>query len=124
MTIMNRPNPITTISKDLDSRDDTDSSNLETYITDLEANQLDRPASIVAILNRINAQYPADIGTAIEAYIKDLESKQQAVSQTDGKRPLFDSENPPVWSYQRAKQRELHHQERAAREWKMLNNYL
>jgi hypothetical protein len=64
------------------------------------------------------------MGVTLEAYIYDLETKQQIVSQEDDKTPSFDPENPPVvWSHKRAMQREQHRQERAVKKWKMQNNY-
>jgi hypothetical protein len=104
--------------ENLDSGDDADLGAV------VEAKQRDRPAPIVAILKRISSQYPADIGTTLELYIYDLETKQQIVSQEDDKTPSFDPENPPVvWSHKRAMQREQHRQERAVKKWKMQNNY-
>lgn len=116
MTVANRPNPIKTILKTLDSGDDPYSAELEIYIAELEAKQPVRPSRITAILTSIGLQYSADIETTLEAYISDLESKQQTVSQESDNDP----ENLPVWSHERAKKRAQHRRERAL---KKLNNY-
>ena len=119
-----RPTQISTILTTLGSGDDAEySTELEAYITELEAKQPIRPTRIAVILDSIGSQYSAEMGTVLEAYITDLEAKQQVVSNEDDKTLAYDPENPPVWSYQRAKQRKQHRRERAAREWKMQNKY-
>jgi len=120
MTATNRPKPIKTILKTLDSEDDPYSAELEIYIAELETKLPVRPSRITAILTSIGLQYSADIETALEAYITDLEAKQQLVSNGAEKASPYDPENPPVWSYERAKQRKQHRRERAERK---RNNY-
>ena len=120
MTQDKRPTQVSTILTTLGSGDDPYSVELETYIAELETKQPVRPSRITAILTSIGLQYSADIETALEAYITDLEAKQQLVSNGAEKASPYDPENPPVWSYERAKRREQHRRERAKRK---RNNY-
>ena len=114
MTVANRPTQITKILENLNSLDD------ETYITELDSKQSNRPASIVKFLKRIKSRYSIDIAVALEAYISDLENKQQVLSQND-KTASYDPENPPYWSHARAEQRAQRRREREVN--KILHNY-
>lgn len=80
--------------------------------------QSDRPAQIVAFLNTMAANYPADIAS-LEAYIAGLEAGQQTVT-ANNILSLWDPENPPEWSHQRTVERAKRRRERALRK---LNNY-
>ena len=125
MTYHKRPVQIDSILKTLDSGDEADfGTELETYIAELEAKQPVRPSRIVTILVNIGSQYPVEMKAHLDAYITDLEAKQQVQLEEENEVQAYDPENPPVWSYERFMRRQKRRQERAARTWKMLNNYL
>lgn len=114
MSHVNRPTQISTILETISSGQDKKiSTELESYIADLEAKQPNRPARIAEILRSIGAQYPAYIEDSLEVYIADLESSQQPVKPSIN-RHGWDSDNPPIWSHERAMQREHHRKERAS----------
>lgn len=52
---------------------------LKSHIVDLNAQQPNWPAHIAEILERIGAQYPADIEGSLEAYIAGLELDQHPI---------------------------------------------
>jgi hypothetical protein len=80
----------------------------------------ERPSKITASLKIISAEFPADVVAALEAYIEALEANQvKPLPEADG---LNTSEQviQPIWSHQRAREREEHHRERAL---KKLDHY-
>ena len=81
--------------------------------------QTDRSTQISETLKNISLQSPADIGASLKAYIAELDAKQQ----TAAKASIWDLENPPVWSHERAMQRSNHHEERARLRWRQENKY-
>jgi hypothetical protein len=72
-----------------------------------------RPAQIAMILKTISSAYPVDVGAALEAYISDLETRQQAVLPGHDQTSSWDPNNPPIWSHQRSLERDQHRRERA-----------
>lgn len=116
MKYMDRPIQINTILKTISAHDDTDfSTELETYIGDLESKQPDRPTRIVAILSQIETQYPAEMGISLETYISELEARQQTVASDNNFTPSWDANNPPLWSHARVVRREQQIRQRAVR---------
>jgi hypothetical protein len=121
MTQITRPSQIAAVLRTLSSGDGKAlGTELETYIAELEAKQPDRPTRITAILQSIGAWHPADIMTALETYILALEAKQHSAPSDTIQTPLWDPNNPPVWSHQREVERQQRRRERAL---KKLNNY-
>lgn len=121
MTQITRPTQIATLLQTLTEGDGKAlGTELETYIADLEAKQPDRPTRITAILKAIGATHPADIMAILETYVVALEVKQQPAPSNTIQAPLWDPNNPPVWSHQRQVEREQRRRERAV---KKLNNY-
>jgi len=109
-----RPAQITAILETIGSGDDAAiSAELETYIADLEAKQPHRPARIATILSAIGSQYPPNIGISLAVYISDLEAKQQPALPEEKHTPVYDPNNPPVWSQLHIAEREQHRRERA-----------
>jgi hypothetical protein len=102
-----RPTPITTLLQTLESALRTD---LEAYIADLEAKQPIRPARIAEILQLMDSQSTSASVPLLEASLMELEVKQQYQIPVV---PTWDPQNPPVWSQQRTRERELRRQERA-----------
>ena len=94
------------------AKTNTGSIELETYIAELEARQPTRPTHIISILSDIDSQYPADIVFALETYIANLESNQQATKPKQ-KTPVLEGESAPIWSHKRAEQRRQRRQRRA-----------
>jgi len=122
MKSINRPTPITTILKTISSGPDAAiSTQLETYIADLEAKQPDRPKAITEILSVIGTHYTVDVQAALEAYIADLEAKQQPITQVKNQ-AAFKANDLPVWSQQRTAEREQHRHERALLKQMMIND--
>jgi hypothetical protein len=60
------------------------------------------------------------MGISLEAYISDLEAKQQAVPPEQKQTFVWDPNNPPLWSHQHQVEREQHRREQAL---KKKNNY-
>jgi hypothetical protein len=119
MKSINRPTPITTILNTISSGSDAAvSTQLETYITDLEAKQPDRPKAITEILSMIGSRYTVDSQAVLESYIANLEAKQRPIKN----QAAFDANNPPIWSQQRTAEREQHRHERALLKQMMLND--
>ena len=79
-----------------------------------------RPAQIATILKTVGSEYPADVGTTLEAYISYLEAKQLAILPNDDYAPSLYPDNPPKWSHVRAVERENRRRIRALRRQ---NNY-
>lgn len=73
-------------------------------------NQTDRPTQIAAILKTIASEYPAGMGASLEAYISNLEAKQQAMP------PSKDASiRGPVSLHWQAAKRKQQRRERALR---------
>ena len=123
MKSINRPTPITTILNTVSSGSDAAiSTQLETYIADLEAKQPDRPKAIIEILSMIGSRYTVDLQAVLETYIANLEAKQQTAAPLKALPPALDPNNPPVWSHQRTAEREQHRRERALLKQMMIND--
>jgi hypothetical protein len=109
MEQLKRPDYVTKILEKVGSAENSENTAvLATYILDLESKQPDRPTRIATILNAITSQYPTDMGLALETYVGKLESHQQTIQPNQKKTPVWDVENPPIWSHQRAEQRRHH----------------
>ncbi len=74
---------------------------------------LERPAQITKILKTIDSQYPADISASLEAYISNLEARQQTFRSGNFQTSTWDPENPPIWSHQHQVAREQHRRKQA-----------
>ena len=73
--------------------------------------EVKRPASIIAILERIRVQQSPDVIKTLDVYLSSLETQQLAV---DPQQPSqeFDTDNPPNWSHQRGKERASYRRQR------------
>ncbi len=113
MTFTHRPSEVTTILKTICSGADIKiSTQLETYIVNLEAKQPNRPREITEILSVIGSHYTVGLQALLEDYIAKLEATQQPTAQTQTETAL-EANTLPAWSHQRTLERQLHRQERA-----------
>jgi hypothetical protein len=76
-------------------------------------NQMTRPDQIDKILDKIDTQFPDEMGNTLETYISTLETNQQDVDFKDTTR--WDPDKPSVWSQARVEERAKRRHERAAR---------
>ncbi len=113
MKSINRPTPITTVLNTISADAHSETTELESYIANLEALQQDRPSRINEILSMIGSQYSVDVQAILEAYISNLEGKQYAVPPSNKRTASLELNNLPVWSHQRTLERERHHKEHA-----------
>lgn len=113
MKSINRPTPITAVLNTISADAQSETTELESYITNLEALQQDRPSRISEILSMIGSKYSVDVQAILEAYISNLEGKQHAVESSKAHTAAVDVNNLPVWSHQRTLERERHHKEHA-----------
>lgn len=80
--------------------------------------QIPRTKQINTILEKIDSQFPHEMGVTLETYISKLEGNQKVVTLKD--KVVWDVDNPPIWSHARHKEREQHRRERTERN---RNNY-
>ena len=82
--------------------------------------QINRPAQITAILKKMDSDYSTEAETFLETYISSLEAKEQLGPSGKAPQVQWDLDNPPLWSHERAMQRQQHRRERVTRS---LNEY-
>jgi len=110
MKLRVRPEQIDEILKALD--DSAVTTELKTYIADLEAKQPDRPSRVTRCLEEVALHHSTEAIASLEAYLSELEAHQQPVTSLQS-RP--DPDNPPRWSHQRSVEREQRRRGRALR---------
>jgi hypothetical protein len=81
---------------------------------------IERPDKITASLKIIEAEFPADIVAALEAYIEALEANQVNLLPDDNGMDISVISIPPVWSHHRMQEREAQIRERVL---KKLDHY-
>lgn len=122
MKSSNRPTPVTAVLNTLSTDAHSETAELESYITNLEALQQDRPSRINDILSMIGSQYSVDVQAILEAYISILEGKPSAAPLSDKSTASSELNNLPVWSHQRTIERERHHKEHALAKQQLMDS--